>query len=273
VWTNTLAGVLLASPGVSAWVVALLAFAFSLFYVGGMFLNDAFDRETDARERPERPIPAGLVSAAEAFWIGFGMLFLGTAIVALYGSVSSHGGGLHAVASATALATAIVLYDAWHKGNPLGPLLMGACRVLVYLTAALAAAGRLGAPVLVGAGLLLAYLMGMTYLAKQERLTRLRKPWMLILLLVPLAATATTIPRHALAAILWVAFLAWIARTLAPLRSMGTGVIPRVVVRLIAAISLLDALLIAGLGANCAAVAAVGGFGMTLFLQRYVRGT
>jgi 4-hydroxybenzoate polyprenyltransferase len=273
VWSNTLAGVLLASPRAGAGAVVLLALAFSFFYVGGMFLNDAFDREIDTRERPERPIPAGLVSATEAFWAGFGMLFVGTAIVALYGSIAPHGGGSRAVVSATALATAIVLYDAWHKGNPLGPLLMGACRVLVYLTAALAVAGRLEAPVLAGAGLLLAYLMGLTYLAKQERLARIRNPWLLFLLLLPFAATATTLRGNAVAAVVWLAFLAWIGRALVLLRSEGTGAIPRVVVGLIAAISLLDALLVAVRGAHMAAVAAVVGFGMTLFLQRFVRGT
>ena len=37
-------------------------------------------------------------------------------------------------------ARAIVLYDRHHKDNPLSPLLMGLCRVLVYVTAALAVA-------------------------------------------------------------------------------------------------------------------------------------
>jgi 4-hydroxybenzoate polyprenyltransferase len=32
-----------------------LMLSLSLCYVAGMFLNDAFDREFDARHRPERP--------------------------------------------------------------------------------------------------------------------------------------------------------------------------------------------------------------------------
>ena len=62
VWTNTLAGVTLAGRRRrrrAAWL--LLALAFSLLYTGGMYLNDAFDRDIDARERPERPIPSGRV--------------------------------------------------------------------------------------------------------------------------------------------------------------------------------------------------------------------
>jgi hypothetical protein len=45
----------------------ILLVAMSLFYTGGMYLNDAFDREFDARSRPERPIPAGQVSAQAVF--------------------------------------------------------------------------------------------------------------------------------------------------------------------------------------------------------------
>ena len=35
-------------------------------------------------------------------------------------------------------AAAIVAYNAWHKNNPLSPVLMGLCRVLVYISAATA---------------------------------------------------------------------------------------------------------------------------------------
>lgn len=39
-----------------------LAAASSCFYLAGMALNDYADREVDARERPNRPIPSGRVS-------------------------------------------------------------------------------------------------------------------------------------------------------------------------------------------------------------------
>src|SRR6266850_970558 len=74
VWTNVLAGTLLTSQPLDSLALGILLPCLSLFYVGGMYLNDAFDRGIDARERPERPIPSGLVSAREIFGIGFGML-------------------------------------------------------------------------------------------------------------------------------------------------------------------------------------------------------
>ena len=61
----------------------LLMVALSLFYVGGMFLNDAFDRDFDAQHRPDRPIPSGQVTARQVFGWGFGLLALGLAGVGL----------------------------------------------------------------------------------------------------------------------------------------------------------------------------------------------
>ncbi len=59
VWTNVAAAAVLAGVPLASLGVLALALACSLFYVGGMFLNDAFDREFDRRVRPERPIPSG----------------------------------------------------------------------------------------------------------------------------------------------------------------------------------------------------------------------
>ena len=64
VWSNVVAGIALGGGhlGASAAVVALAA---SLFYVGGMFLNDAFDHRHDARNQPTRaPSPPRLIGRA-----------------------------------------------------------------------------------------------------------------------------------------------------------------------------------------------------------------
>ena len=47
------------------------------FYVGGMYLNDYFDRAIDARDRPGRPIDAGEIRAGSVLLIGFGLLAVG----------------------------------------------------------------------------------------------------------------------------------------------------------------------------------------------------
>ena len=61
VWSNTLVGAVLVGGGSPDGRLFALLIAMSLFYVAGMYLNDAFDWPIDAQERPERPIPAGEV--------------------------------------------------------------------------------------------------------------------------------------------------------------------------------------------------------------------
>ncbi|MGH7266174.1 MAG: UbiA family prenyltransferase [Candidatus Rokuibacteriota bacterium] len=264
VWTNVLAGAVLAGGGVGPGRLALLMLALSLFYTGGMYLNDAFDREVDARERPERPIPSGRIAAGRVFAIGFGMLAAGLLLLAP--------GGAAAVGAGALLAGAITYYDAHHKANRLSPLIMGLCRVLVYVTAALAVAGRVSAAVVGGAAALLAYLIGLTYVARQENLTEVRNVWPLLFLAAPFLYAVPAAAGGGAAAVVYAGFLAWVVHAVSLLRRARPD-IRRAVVSLIAGISLLDALLIAGAGQTAAAAAALVGFALTLALQRWVPGT
>ena len=70
VWTNTLAGIVLTGMAVNDARTVPILLAMSLFYVGGMYLNDAFDAEIDAEERAERPIPSGQISRQSVFVSG-----------------------------------------------------------------------------------------------------------------------------------------------------------------------------------------------------------
>jgi UbiA prenyltransferase family len=267
VWSNVVAGALLAGAAARPATLLVLALALSAFYVGGMYLNDGFDRHIDARERPERPIPAGLISARRVFAIGFGLLALGLVGVA---GVSLRPAPIFA---GVALGGTIVLYDAWHKANPLSPVIMGMCRVLVYVTAALAATGNLPKPLLLSAACLLAYLIGLTYVAKHENKPLLARLWPLAGLAAPLVYAAASLRSPLVAAVAGL-FLAWIVRALVLLRSKAPKRIPRAVTSLIAGISLVDALLLARAGASVTVVALVAtGWLLTLLFQRFVPGT
>ena len=161
VWSNVLAGAALSGHAVSGGALALLLLALSLIYVAGMYLNDAFDRRIDARERPEQPIPAGLVSARLVFLAGYALLAAGVAVLAALGP--------SAFLAGLCLAATVLVYDLWHKRNPLSPLLMGLCRMQVYLICGLAlSGGALSGLLLLAALALLAYLIALTYVAKQE---------------------------------------------------------------------------------------------------------
>jgi hypothetical protein len=67
-----------------------------------------------------------------------------------------------------ALAACILIYDISHKRNPIAPVVMGLCRVSVYVIAALAASAQLASAVYIGAGLQLAYLIALTLVARHE---------------------------------------------------------------------------------------------------------
>ena len=267
VWTNTLAACALAGGltgalGGGAAKIAGLAATMSLFYVAGMLLNDAFDRDIDAKERPERPIPKGLVSANEVFSVGFGML--GGGIGLLYWQA-----GVFAALAGAALAGNIVLYDAWHKNNPLSPVLMAGCRVLVYVTSAVAV-GALGLAVIGGAAALFAYLIGLTYVAKIEGKSGARL-WPLAFLAVPFLKTGAAVRVGMVAPLLYFGFLAvvvWAVFLVRQKRAIG-----KAIVLLLAGISLLDALLLASAGHTTAALAATAGFFATRALQLWVAGT
>ncbi len=273
VWTNMLTGVVLAGGQVLDPRAVALLVALSLFYVGGMYLNDAFDASVDAVERPERPIPAGRIGRRTVFALGFAMLALGILVLLWLGFGFEAGTGPGPAVAGAALAAAIVFYDWHHKGNVLSPVVMGLCRVLVYVTAGLVFTATLPAPLLLAAVLLLAYLIGLTYVAKQENLGRVKNLWPLLFLAAPAAYGAYLTVHEPRIGPYWVLFLAAVGVALWLLRRRRPGDIPRAVVTLIAGICLLDAVLIAGAGAAGLAALAAVGFLVTLALQRLVAGT
>ena len=267
VWTNVAAGAVLSGAPLYPGTMVALLVALSLFYIGGMYLNDAFDREIDARERPERPIPSGLVSARTVFTLGFGMLALALVILAVTAWSGRWGGATRAVASGAALAAAIIYYDVVHKRDPLSPLIMGLCRLLIYITAALVVSGRIATPVLAGAAALLAYLIGLTYIAKQETLLEPKNLWPAMFVFpvfYGMELGVLSIALHFL-------FFVWILGTLPYLLRRQPGDVPKAVLRLLAGICLLDAAVLAD--RPLLVLIALGCFMLTRRLHRSIPGT
>jgi hypothetical protein len=261
--SNSVAGAVLASTaGDTATVSAAVAGAMPLFYTAGMILNDLLDYEVDLRERPERPLPSGAVSRPAALTAVIALFAAGAALLLLEGTEPFLAGlGLMAL---------IVLYDAWHKGNPLSPVLMGACRALVYFIAAFAVAGGVAVEVATAAGVLLLYVVGLTQVAKAEG-GGILAAW-------PLAAVLAAVGywvgwvNSVWFVLLLVAFLAWVVRSLWLVRErrrIGAGV-----VSLIAGISLFDALAVASVEGSLAAVSVcLAAFLLTIALQTKIAGT
>ncbi len=263
VWTNAIAGSVLAGQ-TTLPVVLVVALALSLFYIGGMWLNDAFDAEIDARERANRPIPMGEIGVNTVFTVGFVLLFAGILVSFWLGGTA----GLMGVG----LAIAVVVYDWLHKHTMLSPVIMGVTRFFCYTLAA-AAVGAITGSVVLGALGLLAYIVGLTYAAKQEAYDRLDRAWPLAVLALPLIYALSLSLQTPMALVIWAGFLVVVLLALRLLFRRNKGDIPKAVVTMIAGISLYDATLIAGAGQDMLALVAVSGFLLTLLLQRVVSGT
>jgi len=273
VWTNTIAGVVLAGGAISDPRLLLLLLAMSACYIAGMFLNDVFDSEIDALERPERPIPSGLIDAAtvsKAAWALFG---LAVVLLLIIGFLFNNGTGWWPLLFGIFLIAAIVFYNVHHKDNPASPIVMGTCRMLVYLSCAYAITSKPSLSVFICAVLAVAYLIGLTYVAKQENLTEIKNLWPLACLGLPIIYGLTQISHQNYTWIYLLILVTWVVFTCSNLWRKPVGYIPRTVVGLIAGIALLDALFVAAAGEPVIAMFCVAAFALTLFLQRWVSGT
>ena len=154
----------LATPW-DSWALATLMAASSLLYISGVVLNDVFDLETDRRQRPERPLPSGRVSLAAASRLGWKLLVLGVLLGAGSGFFLGH---LRPGVVAALLATCILLYNTWLKRTPLGPLAMGACRMLNVLLGMNVVDAPLHAEHWLVAGAIGVYVAGITWFARRE---------------------------------------------------------------------------------------------------------
>ena len=175
-------GVAFVNSSIEPWIpIACLLGASCLLYTAGMVLNDVFDVEADARERPDRPIPSGQVSLAWARWLGFEFLVVGVVL----GWCAGFAGGPVSLpwrsgAVATCLAACVLLYDGVLKNTFVAPLAMGACRFFnVLLGMSLGAVAVNGPSVVAGfatshlmvAGGIGLYISGVTWFARTEAKT------------------------------------------------------------------------------------------------------
>lgn len=263
VWTNALAGAVLASGDVTEKTL-MAALALSSFYIGGMWLNDAFDRHVDAIERPSRPIPSGDAHPTTVFVVGFGLLFVGVLITFLLSR--------QAALLGFALTAAITAYDYLHKHTRLAPVIMAATRFLSVCLGALSV-GIVNDYVLWGSLGLFAYVTGLTYAAKRENLNQIDAIWPLIVLVAPVVIGFAFVTINPLACVPMLMFVAVIAFAVFRLFRRQPGDVPVAVVSLIAGIALYDATLITASGSVFWGLLSFLAFGLTIGLQRVVPGT
>lgn len=189
VWTNVFVGCAIASgfgmqfvardgnilPTTPDWpMIGVMSLAMSLFYIGGMALNDLADADIDKQERPTRPIPSGRVSKPAALNFILTCFATGLALVWFFKQ--------EAMVYSAILLALIIAYDFLHKRFSLSIFLMGACRSMVVLAAAVGADpeifDRVAVVLAVALGL---YIVGITIIARGEVEDRIdQRKWLAI---------------------------------------------------------------------------------------------
>jgi len=266
VWSNCLAGWWLGG-GETFSNLPLLLFGITALYVGGMFLNDAFDADFDRQHRPERPIPSGAISLPVVWGWGLAWLALGASSLIAIGTTT----GLLAIV----LLVCIVLYDATHKVITASPWLMGACRFWVYVIAGSTAGGGVsGWPIWCGVALAL-YVAGLSHMARVESSRALIPRWPLALLAAPVGMAMLMDTGENREPAIWLSLILvlWIVRCVRPVFQGGAVNVGRIASGLLAGIVFVDWLAVApecprGLSAVFLIL-----FGATLALQRFVPAT
>ncbi|MDW7772085.1 MAG: UbiA family prenyltransferase [Desulfobulbaceae bacterium] len=162
VWTNVLASLVLTGEAYSIPVFLLLCLSLSLFYSGGMCLNDVLDAKEDRLKKAFRPIPAGKISLRNGAVFASGLL--GSGLILLLAAPFNR-----AVLPGLLLLVFIGAYNILHRQYRAGILLMASCRLMIFVIAAAAAAGTVGNIVLLGGAVQFLYILLVSAAARLEK--------------------------------------------------------------------------------------------------------
>jgi len=252
VWSNCLAGWWLGGGG-NFWKLPFLLAGVSLLYTGGMFLNDAFDADFDRQRRPERPIPTGKILEPLVWRLGFGQLGAGIFLLLFCGQM--------AAGAAFFLALFILLYNFCHKFFNAAPWLMGAC-------------GLNGWAIFGGVALAF-YVVGLSYVARQESYRGTVPFWPPLLLAAPiLLALAMNSGSYRWRAV-WISIVLvlWVGRCVRTIFLGGISNVGIIVSNLLAGIVFVDWIAIAPDCSRWLSLILLALFGLTKWLQQFVPAT
>ncbi|MES2695694.1 MAG: UbiA family prenyltransferase [Verrucomicrobiota bacterium] len=162
--SNVLAALVLSSETATifpAWsLFALATLAGCLVYAGGASFNDVFDAGFDARHRPERVIPLGIISRRSAGIVAAFEMLLGLALLVYLGAFPRW---------VLELAVTILVYDWLHKRWIGSVVLMAGCRVFLALAvASIVSPKLLTTPFLGWVSALFIYIVALSLIARWE---------------------------------------------------------------------------------------------------------
>lgn len=306
VWSNVLVGVAIATVADSGevqffsstvsplgvadniWTMLQLSvvpmIAISMFYIGGMMLNDVFDLPVDRQERPCRPLPSGRVSVRAANGAISAMFLIGWLMLNAWAARETTGSPM--LVWSTALISSIVLYNYFHKRYAASIVFMGASRSLVYITAACTLYWPLSPTHQVWwlAVVLGLYTIGITVIARGETQGRIdQRKWLApVMLLVVVAMVAQVRPSRFGASLefeaaAWVgvaaiALSAWLVPTIHYVFAKPPKTV-KAILTWLSGICLVDAYFLTLLGQPVLALIAGGCFLLTAWGHRHILGT
>jgi 4-hydroxybenzoate polyprenyltransferase len=250
------------------WFSAVLAIV--CFYEAGMVLNDLCDYSLDQAQRSSRPLPSGRATPVESVALLIVLLASGLGIVRYFIP--------QAIPIAWGLLGLVFVYNWTHQWLVTSPILMGACRGSVYLLAASAAGWKINEMNLelwLMAGTLMIYISAISFIARfeLENRTDLIQKFSILVAALCLAVPVLNHDQFSFliactfsAALAW---LTWIAarllyRRLHPMSAVG---------KMLAGMSLLDALVLAEVQSTWGVLLAWGCFIGTLNWHRRIQGT
>ncbi len=270
VWSNVLAGATLANAGINPASIFIVLVAMSLVYTAGMFFNDLFDQDFDRENRPDRPIPAAEISPSSVKYWASAMMILALLLLGI-NMILSATGNWYPILSCVVLCALVLLYDGWHKENPFGPLIMGLCRGMVYVTAALSMLPAFSFQLGVSAVCLTSWVLGLTMVAKRKNIL---SGFVVLVASVNLILLSSIndmldLPELIILSVFSITLIYGFVYQCKQTKYWNS------VTLLIAGISLLDAMVIVSMTGtfNKLAMIAVGLFFVTLFFQRYIEGS
>jgi len=125
--SNCLAGWWLAGGG-NTNSISFVLVGTLLVFLGGAFLNDAFDVTFDRQHHRTKPVPARKIGLRSVWRVGLFLLLAGTLVLQWPGRTTA--------VLALALVLCVILRNALHRLIPFSPVLLGLCRFLLYLLGA-----------------------------------------------------------------------------------------------------------------------------------------
>lgn len=265
VWSNCFVAFVLGGAGPWNSLTPILIGA-TLFYLGGMYLNDAFDTQFDRKFRQERPIPSGAISERAVWILGFGQLAVGVVCFSLVSQVP--------FSLSILLTSTILVYNALHKAVSYSPILMSLCRLALFLAVASIGQNGITGLALWSAIALACYIIGLSYVARRESTGGLIAFWPCLLLAFPavLAFFVNAGPYRLSSLVLIGFYLVWVLHCLRHIYWTKTPQIGLAVSHLLAGIVLVD-LMALGAGNLTWSLAMCVLFVAALLFQKFIPAT